>query len=107
MATTRNSAHLRIVKDTTKITDCELLVLGDKRQRVCVAEQDVPMPTVDISLAARCAIDLGPTKEVFAFLPILWKGRQKLVRCAIGCHPQGRQLTLPRGTLAQWIAEAA
>lgn len=106
MATPRNRAHLRLVKDGASKAECELLVLGDKRQRVCVAENDVPMPTVDILLASRCAIDLGPKREVFAFLPILWKGKQKLVRCAIGC-PAAGYVVLPRGTLAQWMAEAA
>ena len=109
MAVSNNRHGLRVVQEGAATFDCiELLIAAPGGKRVHIAEGDVARAKIAVTLHEYAALRLDPrgVGGVALTLPVRWKGRERGIDGDIG-SPMGADIVVPRGTIAQWMAEAA
>jgi hypothetical protein len=109
MAVSNNRHGLRIVQEgDTQSDQIELLVAAPGGRRVKIVEGDVARPRIGMMLHTFFALRLDP-RGAHGFsltLPVRWRGGERGIDGDLGSH-EGAEVVVPRGTVAQWMAEAA
>jgi hypothetical protein len=110
MADFNNRHGLRVVQEGDAALDqIELLVARAGGPRVCIVEGDVVRTQINLTLAefAAMSLDTRASCGICLLLPVRWKGAEKGISGDLSPCCTSPGVVVPRGTIAQWMAEAA
>lgn len=108
MSKVKNRTKLSVVKASVP-DELELPLIGVGRPRaVRIVERDVSIAKIDVLLFSQFALlGIGDDGLPLTALAVVWRGAKKVIQGVPGALVDGTDIVLPRGTIAQWQAQAA
>jgi hypothetical protein len=103
MASKRNTPALRIVEADNPPASLELLIVGDKPQRIRIEERDVPRARIDLALSDYFTVhglDPADRGTILGSVSLLWRGQPRRIAGECVALLNGPDVVLPRGTFA-------